>query len=49
MERYELTDERAFALLVRTSEHRGVTVHLVAQEILAATEEQGESTAPLVP
>lgn len=44
MERYELTDERAFALLVRTSEHRGVTVHLVAQEILAATEEQGEAT-----
>ena len=46
MERYELTDERAFALLVRTSEHRGVTVHLVAQEILAATEEQGETTVP---
>jgi ANTAR domain len=49
MERYELTDERAFALLVRTSEHRGVTVHLVAQEILAATEEQGESTVPPTP
>ncbi|MFP5252830.1 MAG: GAF and ANTAR domain-containing protein [Actinomycetes bacterium] len=44
MERYELTDERAFALLVRTSEHRGVSVHLVAQEILAATEAQGETT-----
>lgn len=42
MERYELTEERAFALLVRTSEHRGVTVHLVAREILAATEAQGE-------
>jgi hypothetical protein len=49
MERYELTEERAFALLVRTSEHRNVTVHLVAQEILAATEEQGESTAPPTP
>ena len=46
MERYELTEERAFALLVRTSEHRGVTVHLVAQEILAAAEEQGESSDP---
>jgi hypothetical protein len=49
MERYELTDERAFALLVRTSEHRGVTVRLVAQEIIAATEEQGEHTLPLTP
>ena len=49
MERYELTDERAFALLVRTSEHRGVTVRLVAQEIIAATDEQGDLTMPLTP
>lgn len=49
MERYELTEERAFALLVRTSGHRGVTVELVARELLAATDQQGELDAPQAP
>ena len=42
MERYELTDERAFAFLTRLSKHRNVTLRLVAQEIVAAAEHRGE-------
>jgi hypothetical protein len=41
MERYELTDSRAFAFLLRMSQHRNVKLRLIAQEIVAATEQQG--------
>lgn len=40
MERYGLTDERAFAFLTRLSQHRNVKLRLVAQEIIAATEQE---------
>jgi hypothetical protein len=43
MERYGLTDQRAFAFLTRLSQHRNVKLRLVAQEIIAATEEQAAS------
>lgn len=49
MERYGLTDERAFAFLARMSQHRNVKLRLIAQEMIAATEhigaedEQGDS------
>lgn len=39
MERYGLTDQRAFAFLTRLSQHRNVKLRLVAQEIVAATEQ----------
>lgn len=42
MERYDLTDERAFAFLTRLSQHRNVKLRLVAQEIVAETEHQSE-------
>lgn len=42
MERYELTDQRAFAFLTRLSQTRNVKLRLVAQEIVAGTEQQGE-------
>jgi hypothetical protein len=42
MERYELTDHRAFAFLLRMSQHRNVKLRLIAQEIVAATEHQGD-------
>jgi hypothetical protein len=42
MERYGLTDERAFAFLARLSQHRNVKLRLVAQEIIAATERVGD-------
>lgn len=42
MERHGLTDERAFAFLSRLSQHRNVKLRLVAQEIVAQTEERGE-------
>lgn len=41
MERYELSEERAFAFLTRVSQYRGVTVQLVAQETIAASERRG--------
>lgn len=40
MERYNLNDERAFAFLRRLSSHRNVKLRLVAQEIIAATEDE---------
>jgi GAF domain-containing protein len=43
MERYGLTEERAFAFLTRLSQHRNVKLRLVAQEIVAATEQQAEA------
>jgi GAF domain-containing protein len=41
MERYNLNDERAFAFLRRLSSHRNVKLRLVAQEIIAATDDEG--------
>ena len=41
MERYNLTDERAFAFLKRLSSHRNVKLRLLAQEIIAATDHSG--------
>ncbi len=41
MERYGLTDERAFAFLARLSQHRNVKLRLVAQEIIAGAEQLG--------
>ena len=38
MERYELSEAKAFALLQRTAEHRVVSVRLVAQELVARAE-----------
>ena len=47
MERYKLTDQRAFAFLTRLSQHSNVKLRLVAQELVAATEQQGdEATGP---
>lgn len=45
MERYGLTDERAFAFLTRLSQHRNVKLRLVAQEIIAATEREAGAEA----
>lgn len=42
MERYGLTDERAFAFLARVSQQRNVKLRLVAQEIIAATEQRSD-------
>ncbi len=44
MERYGLTDERAFAFLARVSQHRNVKLRLVAQEIIAGAEQLGGET-----
>jgi hypothetical protein len=41
MERYQLSEAAAFALLQRTAEHRAVGVRLVAEELVARTEEAG--------
>jgi GAF domain-containing protein len=38
MERYRLTDERAFAFLTRLSQHRNIKLRLVAAEIVAEVE-----------
>lgn len=43
MERYELTDERAFAFLARLSSHRNVKLRQVAQEVVEETESRGTS------
>jgi hypothetical protein len=43
MERYGLTEERAFAFLTRLSQHRNVKLRLVAQELVAATEQQSDA------
>lgn len=42
MERYGLTDDRAFAFLTRLSSQRNVKLRLIAQEIVAAAEHRGE-------
>jgi GAF domain-containing protein len=41
MERYELSEERAFAFLTRVSQYRNVSLRLVAQETIAASERRG--------
>ena len=41
MERYELTDDRAFAFLTRVAQYRNVKLLLVAQETVAASERRG--------
>lgn len=41
MERYELSDERAFAFLARLSSHRNVKLRTVAQEIVEETQQRG--------
>ena len=41
MERYTLSEARAFALLQQTAEHRAVSVRLVAQELVASAEGAG--------
>lgn len=38
MERYQLTDERAFAFLTRLSQHRNVKLRFVAEELVAEAE-----------
>jgi hypothetical protein len=40
MERYELSDERAFAFLTRLSQHRNVKLRLVAEELIAEVEQR---------
>ena len=42
MERYELTDERAFAFLTRLSSHRNVKLRQVAQEVVDETERRAK-------
>lgn len=42
MERYQLTDERAFAFLTRLSQHRNVKLRIVAQEIVAGGDRSGD-------
>lgn len=41
MERYQLTDQRAFAFLTRLSQDRNVKLRLIAEELIASTEQQG--------
>jgi AmiR/NasT family two-component response regulator len=40
MERYGLTEDRAFAFLTRLSQQRNVKLRLVAAELVSATEEE---------
>ena len=53
MERYQLTYDRAFAFLTRLSQQRNVKLRLVAQELIAASEERGneerDDEAPSAP
>jgi GAF domain-containing protein len=42
MERYGLTDERAFAFLTRLSQHRNVKLRVVAQELVAESDARVE-------
>jgi hypothetical protein len=43
MERYQLTEERAFAFLARVSQTRNVKLRAVAEELVAETEQRGDS------
>ena len=42
MERYEFTDERAFAFLTRLAQHHGVPLPVVADAIITASETRGD-------
>ncbi|MEV6415796.1 GAF and ANTAR domain-containing protein [Kribbella sp. NPDC051718] len=42
MERYTLTDQRAFAFLTRLSQHRNVKLNRISEELVADTERLGE-------
>ena len=44
MERYGLTEQRAFAFLTRLSQHGNIKLRTVAQEIADSTEEQATTT-----
>lgn len=44
MERYELPDARAFAFLTRLSNERNVKLRLIAQELVAASEERHDDS-----
>jgi hypothetical protein len=45
MERYKLTDQRAFAFLTRLSQHRNTKLRRVAQEIVAEVRQQSDEAA----
>ncbi len=45
MERYGLTDQRAFAFLSRLSQHRNVKLRIVAQELVDEAEARGAEAA----
>lgn len=49
MERYQLSDDRAFAFLTRLSQHRNVKLRLVAQEFIAASDDRGDDQPSRVP
>ena len=40
MERYQLTDERAFAFLTRMSQHRNIKLRVIADELVSELEQQ---------
>jgi AmiR/NasT family two-component response regulator len=42
MERYEFTDERAFAFLTRLAQHHDVPLPVVADAIIKASEVRGD-------
>jgi AmiR/NasT family two-component response regulator len=42
MERYRLSEQRAFAFLTRLSQHRNVKLRLVAQELIAASDHRAD-------
>ena len=42
MERYEFTDERAFAFLTRLAQHHDVPLPVVADAIITASETRGD-------
>lgn len=45
MERYKLTDQRAFAFLTRLSQHRNIKLRRVAEEILTEVRQQSEDAS----
>ena len=47
MERYKLTDQRAFAFLARLSQHGNLKLRLVAEQIVVETEKKGEAAHTL--
>jgi hypothetical protein len=45
MERYTLTDQRAFAFLTRLSQHGNVKLNRISEELVADAERKGEQSA----